>query len=93
MMESARDANIIILPKVKDACHTALYQPISLTNSDYKVIMKVWAEKLGKILNQVVGQHQLGFIPGRDGRENILSTQLIVDHFNKKGTAKALFFS
>jgi hypothetical protein len=37
--------------------------------------MRIWADRLGPILNQIVGGHQLGFIPGRDGRENILNLQ------------------
>ncbi len=84
-METAKKASIVVLPKVKDACASSLYRPISLTNSDYKILMKVWAGRLGPILNCVVGPHQLGFIPGRDGRENVLNIQMLVDHYNGKG--------
>ena len=35
--------------------------------TDYKVIMAVWASRLGPILNEIIGEHQKGFIPGRDG--------------------------
>jgi hypothetical protein len=32
--------------------------------------MRIWAGRLGPILNQIVRGHQLGFIPGRDGRDS-----------------------
>jgi hypothetical protein len=40
--------------------------------------MRIWADRLGPILNQKVGGH-LGFIPGRDGTENILNQQILMD--------------
>ena len=61
------DNIVTLIPKVSDPFHTGLYRPITLTNTDYKIIMAVWASRLGPILNEIIGEHQKGFIPGRDG--------------------------
>jgi hypothetical protein len=77
--ESMRQVIITTIPKVEDPYHTGLYRPISLLNTDYKIIARVWANRLGPILADIIGHHQRGFVPGRDGRENILNVQLIHD--------------
>src|SRR4051812_49434789 len=60
-----------------------MYRPITLANSDYKIILRVWSTRLGPILNDIVGEHQKGFIPTRDGRENIIVVQAIIDKLSK----------
>src|SRR4051812_23955742 len=59
-----------------------MYRPITLANSDYKIILRVWSTRLGPILNDIVGEHQKGFIPTRDGRENIIVVQAVLDRFS-----------
>jgi hypothetical protein len=75
---------IFVLPKEKDSYSTHKYRPISLLNTDYKMVMRVWANRLGPILAKKIGHHQQGFIPGRDGRENIINVQLIIDLINAR---------
>jgi hypothetical protein len=85
IVNSARKANIALLPKEPDSFACGMYRPISLTNTDYKIIMRIWANRLGPMLNSVVGGHQLGFIPGRDGRENVINEQFLIDYYQHKG--------
>lgn len=92
MMISSREANIIVLPKAKDSFTCSLFRPISLTNTDYKILMRVWADRLGPALHQIIGGHQLGFIPGRDGRENILNLQILMDWRNRQDKRGAVLF-
>ena len=92
VMESARAATIVLLPKEKDSYACSMYRPISLTNTDYKILMRIWANLLGPILHNMVGGHQLGFIPSRDGRENIINTQFLIDYYcHNKRRGAALF--
>jgi hypothetical protein len=39
-------ANIIVLAKARDVYSCSQYRPISLTNTDYKILMKIWADRL-----------------------------------------------
>jgi len=55
------------------------YRPITLLNLDYKIIAKVYAERLKKEIASVVGKNQRGFIPGRDIRANIIEARLALD--------------
>ena len=41
------------------------WQPISLTNSDYKLLAKCLALRLGDVINDIVNADQVGYIKGR----------------------------
>jgi hypothetical protein len=83
---------ISVLPKEADSYSMHKFCPISLLNMDYKLVMRVWANRLGPILAWKIGHYQRGFIPGRDGRENIINMQMIIDMINAKNEEGAVAF-
>lgn len=83
---------VSVIPKEDDSYSTHKFRPISLLNCDYKIMMRIWANRLGNILADKIGQHQRGFIPGRDGRENIVNVQLIIDLINARNNEGAMVF-
>lgn len=54
------------------------YRPISLTNTDYKIIAFVFAKRLQKILKDIINDNQTAYIKGRYIGEN---ARLILDKF------------
>ena len=90
--KSWKEVVISVLPKEKDSYSTHKFRPISLLATDYKVVARIWANRLGPILARILGDHQKGFIPGRDGRENVLTAQLIIDHVNANMDEGAAIF-
>lgn len=83
---------ISVIPKEEDSYSTHKFRPISLLNTDYKLVMRIWANRLGPILAKLIGHHQRGFIPTRDGRENIINVQMIIDLINSKNEEGAVVF-
>ena len=83
---------ISVIPKEEDSYSTHKFRPISLLNCDYKIMMRIWADRLGKILADKIGHHQQGFIPGQDGRENIVNVQLIINLINARNDEGAMVF-
>ena len=83
---------VTVLPKEPDSYSTHKFRPISLLNTDYKMVMRIWANRLGPILANKIGHHQRGFIPGRDGRENIINVQLVIDLINARNEEGAIVF-
>ncbi|KAK2878205.1 hypothetical protein Q8A73_012386 [Channa argus] len=51
------------------------YRPISLLNTDYKILAKVLASRLKRVIGSIVGPTQTYSIPGRDIADCILSTR------------------
>lgn len=70
--ESWKTASICLIPKKdKDPQECASYRPISLLNTDYKILAKILARRLETVLPQVIKPDQTGFIKSRFGTDNI----------------------
>ena len=67
LSSSQRKAVITLIHKGKDLVRDNLknWRPISLTNSDYKLLAKCLALRLGDVINDVVSGDQVGYIKGR----------------------------
>ena len=86
---SQRQGVLTLLPKKdKDPLEIQNWRPLTLLNTDYKIIAKVIASRIKKYLNQLVNQDQTGCIKGRYIGENILKILSIMEYMednNKPG--------
>ena len=70
--QSLTEALITVLLKPgKDAKECASYRPISLLNVDVKILSKVLAERINKIISDIISTDQTGFVRGRYSFVNI----------------------
>ncbi|CAI5975628.1 unnamed protein product [Closterium sp. NIES-65] len=60
-----KEAVTILLHKNGDRDQLNNYRPITLLNFTYKVLAKVLADRMKRILHQVISPEQCGFLPGR----------------------------
>lgn len=61
----------VILKKGKDSLDPSSYLPISLANVDYKILTKVLAIHLEKIIPYIIDTDQVGFVKGRSSSDNM----------------------
>ena len=65
-------ALITVIPKPdKNPEDVQNYRPISLINNDLKVLTKILANRLAGFIGQYIHGNQVGFIPGRQGPDQI----------------------
>ena len=61
----------LVLKKEKDPCYCKNYRPISLIPLDAKILSKILANRLEKVMTSVVHKDQVGFIQGRSSADDI----------------------
>ena len=63
--ESVRTGDIIFLYKKDEVRDVRNYRPITLLNTDYKILAKVLVARMKPVMDDIVSKQQLGFVPGR----------------------------
>jgi len=83
---------INLIPK-KDNDPTFLknWRPISLLNTDYKILTKCIASRLKNVLPFIIHNDQTGFLPGRYIGENIRLALDTIDYLNKNNLPGLMF--
>jgi len=93
MSPSQRQAVITLLEKKdKKRCDLKNWWPISLVNVDAKIASKVIAERMKRLLPDLINNNQSGYIPGRSIGENIRSILDIMDYTKATNLPGVLLF-
>ncbi|XP_024634465.1 uncharacterized protein [Medicago truncatula] len=82
---------IALIPKVESPQRVADFRPISLVSSVYKILSKVLANRLRKVVGKVVSDSQSAFIKGRQILDGILIANELVDDAKVKKKDLLLF--
>ena len=83
--KTARQGVISLLPKGnKDPHFLKHWRPLTLLNVDYKILAKVFANRIKKVLTYLVGPQQTGFLQDRQITDNIIKTMDVVAFANNK---------
>ncbi|GJZ26721.1 RNA-directed DNA polymerase, eukaryota [Tanacetum coccineum] len=69
---------IVLIPKKGDPLGFSDYRPISLIGCVYKVISKILANRLSKVISSVIGPNQTAFIAGRQILDGCLIANEII---------------
>ena len=87
-IEQRRGVITLIPKKLKNRLFLKNWRPISLLNTDYKLIAKTLASRIKKVLNTIIDEDQTGYIKGRFIGQNIRIIEDVVyfcEQENKPG--------
>ncbi|GAU35310.1 hypothetical protein TSUD_389350 [Trifolium subterraneum] len=82
---------ITLIPKVHSSFNIRDFNPISLVGSLYKIIAKVLAKRLTKVMDKLISPNQSAFIKGRQFVDGVLAVNEIID-LAKKSRKECLIF-
>ena len=93
-----RQGIIVLLHKGKDLARDQLnnWRPITLTNSDYKILAKVLAVRLCGVIGKLVHHDQVGYLKGRNISTVIRTIDDVIEYMNltqKSGYLLALDYA
>ena len=86
-IEQRRGILTLIPKKDKDRLFLKNWRPLTLLNTDYKIIAKALANRLTKVLPFIIEDDQTGYISGRSISCNIRLIEDILYHTNKLNIA------
>ena len=69
------------------------YRPLSLSNTDYKILASILASRLQKVIGKLVNHDQTAYIKGRNMSTNIRLVNDIIDYFDETGKSGLLFMA
>ena len=68
------------------------WRPISLLNTDYKILARVLTIRLKSVIDKIIHTDQNGYIKGRNIAYNIRLIQDVIDKFENDNTEGAIVF-
>lgn len=83
MPEKSRESIVCLLPKKGDLSLPKNWRPISLLNTDYKIITKLLVSRFNIFLPTIIATDQYGFVPGRQMEDAIILCQSIIHHLQQ----------
>lgn len=97
LSDQQRTGIITLIPKKGlDRRYLSNWRPITLLNTDLKIMSKALANRIQTCIKEVVSEDQTGFIRGRSIGTNLMNTQSVIDYTDatdKPGFILALDFS
>jgi hypothetical protein len=76
---------VTLIPKVDSPFGLSDFRPISLLGCLYKIVAKVLANRLSKVMNSLIAPNQSAFLKGRNLVDGVLVVNEVIDLAKKSG--------
>ncbi|GKV09632.1 hypothetical protein SLEP1_g21103 [Rubroshorea leprosula] len=84
IVRGANASFLVLIPKTENPQRIEEYRPISLIGVMYKILAKLLANRLRKVLPKVIGEQQMAFIGGRQLVDGVIIANEVIDGVKRK---------
>ncbi|GKV37508.1 hypothetical protein SLEP1_g45534 [Rubroshorea leprosula] len=91
LVRGSNSSFITLIPKVENPQRIEEYRPISLIGAMYKILAKLLANRLRKVLDKIIGEQQMAFIEGRQLMDGVVIANEVIDEAKRKRLKSFLF--
>ncbi|GJV12047.1 putative RNA-directed DNA polymerase, eukaryota, reverse transcriptase zinc-binding domain protein [Tanacetum coccineum] len=91
MPKGVNSSFITLIPKIANPIHINDFCPISLIGMQYKIIAKILANRISKVIHKVVSEEQSAFISGRQILDGPIMLTELMSWYKKKKKSIMLF--
>ncbi|GKV49208.1 hypothetical protein SLEP1_g55970 [Rubroshorea leprosula] len=91
LVKGSNSSFIVLIPKVENPQRIEEFRPISLIGVMYKIVAKLLANRLRRVLGRVIGEQQMAFIEGRQLMDGVVIANEVIDEAKKKKMKSFLF--
>ena len=91
--QSQGRAAIRLVPKSNGPCGVSGFRPISLLNTDYKLMASVLSNRLKRSLHDTIGNYQKGGVPGRLLTDNLCLYRDVIQYVDDRSKPEQHTFS
>ena len=92
LASSQKRALLSLIYKKGDRAQLKNYRPISLSNTDYKILAFVLANRLHKVIDRIISNEQTAYIKKRFIGENIRILLDTIEYFERKNEPVVILF-
>ncbi|GKU89353.1 hypothetical protein SLEP1_g3500 [Rubroshorea leprosula] len=84
LVKGSNSSFVVLIPKKENPIKIEDYRPISLTGCIYKIIAKLLANRLIKVMKGIINNNQLAFVKGRQLIDSVIVANETIDEAKKK---------
>ncbi|GKV16405.1 hypothetical protein SLEP1_g27052 [Rubroshorea leprosula] len=82
---------LVLIPKVENPQNIEEYRPISLIGVMYKILANLLANRLRRVIDKVIREHQMAFLRGRQLVEGAVIANEVIDEAKRKKKKSFVF--
>ncbi|GKU88289.1 hypothetical protein SLEP1_g2571 [Rubroshorea leprosula] len=91
LVRGSNSSFLVLIPKKENPQGIDEYRPISLIGCMYKILAKILANRLSKVMNGLIGEQQSAFIGGRQLADGAVIANEAIDEIKRKKMRCFLF--
>ncbi|GKV28130.1 hypothetical protein SLEP1_g37215 [Rubroshorea leprosula] len=84
LVKGSNASFIVLIPKVENPQGIEEYKPISFIEVMFKILSKLLANCLRKVLDKIIGEQQMAFIKGRQMLDEVVIANEVIDESKRK---------